>query len=147
MDVHVAADAPFRKHVALVRTVARRAARMLFAGDAQVAIRLMDDEEIRELNTAFRKKSEPTDVLSFEGEGPYVGDVALCVTVAERQALELGHSLATELAVLTVHALVHLCGLDHERSAQEARLQAEIEMGVLDVLGVPVDAALSRRGL
>ena len=77
----------------------------------------------------------------------HLGDVALCVDAARRQARALGHTVNTELAVLVVHAIAHLCGLDHERSADEARLQAEVEMGWLDCLRVAPAAALSRRGL
>ena len=110
---------------------------------------LLDDAAMTRLNQTWRNKPTPTDVLSFDGDthGPHLGDIALCVPVATRQATALGHSTAQELAVLCVHAVVHLCGLDHERSADEALQQAEIEMGLLAVLGIPPEAALTRRGM
>lgn len=131
-----------------VRRVARRVAPLLFGPGVSVGIRLMGEREMAGLNITYRGKRGPTDVLSFPADDEdYAGDLALCVPVAVRQARELGHGVEVELAVLTVHGLVHLAGLDHERSRDEARHQAEVEMGLLSLLRVPVEAALARRGL
>lgn len=145
--VHVDGEREFSRLASHVRRIAQRALKLCVDGDVELAVRLMGDDEMRALNGHFRGKDTTTDVLSFDGEGPHLGDVAICVPVAMRQAVALGHGVDTELSVLTVHAVMHLCGLDHERSVDEARLQAELEMGVLDMLGVPAEAALARRGL
>lgn len=142
-------DAParLRRPARRVRLVAARVLARLAPADG-VAIRLVDRAQMTALNGAWRGKRGPTDVLSWESALPgHLGDIALCLEVAREQARALGHPLAVELAVLVVHALVHLCGMDHERSPDEARRQAEIEMGLLDALGVNPAAALSRRGL
>lgn len=141
------ASRAYSTHVPSVRKVANRVVGMLFGPQVQVGIRLMDEEEMAELNRTYRGKRGPTDVLSFDSEDPdYAGDLALCVPVALRQARELGHPPSVELAVLTVHGMVHLYGLDHERSHAEAVHQAEVEMGLLSMVGTRPEAALGRRG-
>ncbi len=86
---------------------------------------LASDATIRDLNRRFRGKDEATDVLSFPAE-PFkngnaaeqvVGDVAIGVEIARRQAAEQGHALATEIKVLILHGLLHLAGYDHETDA------------------------------
>jgi probable rRNA maturation factor len=101
-----------------------------------VAIALVSDRRMRQLNAQFRRVDEPTDVLSFPaGSSPAplangpgklpqqkeLGDVAIAVGVARRQAGEQGHALRTELRVLALHGLLHLLGYDHERDDGEMR--------------------------
>ena len=124
-------------------------------GALAVTVVLTDDDAIASLNEAFRGKAKPTDVLSFsawEGEPMpgtehELGDVVISLDTARRQATELGHGLADEIAVLFAHGIMHLLGLDHERGLIEARWQAECEMTVLAAAGLSPDLALSRRGL
>jgi probable rRNA maturation factor len=103
-----------------------------------VSILVTDDEEIRSLNRQFLGIDEPTDVLSFpdegtepfpeDGEPPYLGDIAIALPTAVRQAAELGHSLDAEVAHLLVHGLLHLKGYDHiEGPEAEAEMRAREE--------------------
>lgn len=96
-----------------------------------------DDATIRSLNRRFRNKDAPTDVLSFPAdfaspEGPlYLGDVAISLETARRQAAARGVPVEKELQVLLLHALVHLAGHDHETDdgqmeALEAALRREL---------------------
>lgn len=82
------------------------------------AVRLTGDRAMRELNRRYRKKDRTTDVLSFAGEptpeGRHLGDLAISVPVARRQASERGHSLEIELACLMLHGALHCMGYDHE---------------------------------
>jgi rRNA maturation RNase YbeY len=79
---------------------------------------IADDEEIRLLNATFRGVDSPTDVLSFphgcgpDPEGPTLGEIAVCLPIAERQATMRGVSLESELACLAVHGGLHLLGYD-----------------------------------
>lgn len=86
---------------------------------------LTDDAQIRELNRTWRKKDEPTDVLSFPaaplppelacalGSGG-LGELAISCERARLQAKENGHTLEEEIAILMLHGVLHLMGLDHE---------------------------------
>ena len=107
-----------------------------------VDIALVTDARMRVLNRTFRGVDTPTDVLSFpaEGSGPrasrrkaqasslrplsprsqpqapsHLGDLAIALAVARRQARAEGHDLATELRILALHGVLHLLGYDHER--------------------------------
>jgi len=96
--------------------------------DAELSVALVADDEIADLNVRHRGRPGPTDVLSFslrEGEhtdrsGGMLGDVVIAVTVAHRQAREIGHDLDEELLRLLIHGVLHLLGFDHEE-ADEAR--------------------------
>jgi len=95
------------------------------------------DAELRRLNRDFRGKDEPTDVLSFPlgsvgqavsparrasaGIGqakpylpPPLGDLAISLARARRQAREFGHTTEQEVRVLMLHGVLHLLGMDHE---------------------------------
>lgn len=147
MRASVGAPVAWRGMATVVRNAADGVMRAAFPSSMCVGIRLVDASEMAELLATFRHTSGVTDVLSFCGDTPeYAGDVALCVDVARTQAAALGHSIETELVVLCVHALMHLWGLDHALGHAQAVMQAEAEMGLLSMLGVPVEAALSRRG-
>lgn len=122
-----------------------------FDGDAEVNINFVNDEEIKELNLAFRKKDAPTDVLSFPlGEnGEYdvnpetglemLGDVVISVERAVEQANDFGHTLNRELAYLTVHSMLHLLGFDHVNGGLEALRMREHEEAILGGLGLSRD--------
>jgi probable rRNA maturation factor len=87
--------------------------------DGAITIKIGDSEESKALNTNYRKKDYPTDVLSFPfdedlPDGYYIGDIFVCYPVAEAQAKENGISLEEELFTLMVHGILHLAGHDHE---------------------------------
>lgn len=118
-------------------------AERVMAGEAvapgtSLAVLITDDEEVRQMNRQFLGIDEPTDVLSFPDDAgdfiqgaaaePLLGDIAIALPTAQRQALEAGHPLAAELAHLLVHGILHLCGYDHVESAEEeARMRAREE--------------------
>lgn len=98
---------------------------------ASLAIRFVSDREMRRLNTIFRGKDAPTDVLSFPGgespEGIHVGDIAISLPAARRQAAERGHSTRRELEILLLHGILHCLGHDHEADDGEmARLERRL---------------------
>jgi len=89
----------------------------------EVSVALVDSETIQELNLRFRDKNEPTDVLSFEVDGPYgemVGEVVICPPCA---GPEMG------LDDLLVHGALHLGGMDHGAdfgASEMARVQRAV---------------------
>lgn len=116
----------------------------LFAAKAQravglrgeVNIRIASNRELQELNRRFRKKNQPTDVLSFPSETPTLaGDIAISGDIAAANAADMGHSPQTELKVLILHGLLHLAGYDHEADDGEMRTR---ERSLRRKLGLPV---------
>jgi len=91
-------------------------------GKATLAIRLTDDSELRRLNRDFSAHDAVTDVLSFQGEGPHLGDLAISWPAVVRQADVYGQTAETELALLCVHGLLHLLGWDHATAAQRREM-------------------------
>jgi probable rRNA maturation factor len=72
---------------------------------------------IKSLNRRFLGKDRLTDVIAFNlppapVPGSAWGEIYVCVPVAARQASAMGHSLLTELLVLTAHGALHLSGMD-----------------------------------
>jgi probable rRNA maturation factor len=90
----------------------------LAPGAGSFSVRLTSDRELRRLNHVYRGQDKATDVLSFAGadgpDGPHLGDVAISVPAARRQARSAGHSLARELRILALHGALHCLGHDHE---------------------------------
>ena len=98
--------------------------------DGDVTVLLADDARLKELNSSFRHKNKPTDVLSFpafENEEGMAGDLAISLETAQRQADEHGHALEDEVRILILHGVLHLAGYDHEVDKGEMRaLEAEL---------------------
>ncbi len=104
-----------------------------------------DDETLQDLNHRFLGIDAPTDVLAFpeaaeaplgEGEPPSLGEIAISVPMAVRQASELGHSLTDEMAHLLTHGILHLCGYEHEGGGEEAaRMRSREEQYLGDIRG------------
>lgn len=125
------ADADIESLTRLCRFVLRR---MRLHPQTEMSLRLVDAETIAVLNDTWMGKKEPTDVLSFpmdelhpgrRGEEPapgYLGDIALCPQVAEQQAPAAGHSTSEEIALLTVHGMLHLMGFDHASPQEHAEM-------------------------
>ena len=125
-----------------VAMVARRAHEVGGGEAGVISILLASDPAIRDLNRRFRRKDRPTDVLSFpDGEfGPdrrrHLGDVAISVQTAARQADHAGCSLAAEVDRLVTHGVLHLLGHDHEvdegeMNALEGRILRRLRRGGL----------------
>ena len=92
----------------------------------EVSVLLTGDEQIRELNRAWRRKNKPTDVLSFPAppEAGYLGEIAISTERAHDQAAQFNHPLLSELQILMLHGFLHLTGMDHERDrGQMARAE------------------------
>jgi probable rRNA maturation factor len=81
----------------------------------EVALVLTGDRALKALNARYRGREEPTDVLSFPGEGgEALGDIVISVESAFRNARGLGRTLPQELDVLALHGFLHVLGYDHE---------------------------------
>ena len=91
---------------------------------------------MRALNRQFRGKDYATDVLSFPSdpstalgarERGFLGDIVIAEGVSKRQARDAGHTIQTELRVLSLHGLLHLLGYDHDADGGKmARVEARL---------------------
>lgn len=113
-----------------------------------ISVRITDSRTIRRLNRRFRGEDAATDVLSFNTDfeglirpdgASELGELVIAVPVAQRGANQRGLELGDELALLTVHGVLHLLGYDHETDAEDAGMR-ELERAALTLAGRP-DAA------
>jgi len=95
----------------------------------EISIAMVDIKRMAKLNEKFRGVKEPTDVLAFPLGGEFIstenllGEVVISVDKAEEQARERGHSLESELALLTVHGVLHLLGYTDEDEDKKKIMQ------------------------
>ena len=118
--------APVR--VPFVRGLLRGAAKVpelkarLPEGESSVAVRITTDEEMEVFNRTYADLPRATDVLSFAGVLPHIGDIAISWPAVERQAKRYGHDARTEFALLAVHGFIHLLGWDHATAAERREM-------------------------
>jgi probable rRNA maturation factor len=115
--------------------------------EADLAIRLVAEDEGLALNRHYRGKDYATNVLSFPADMadgvtlpdgvrmPLLGDLVLCAPVIEREAREQGKDLRAHYAHLTVHGTLHLLGWDHGDD-REAECMEQLEREILAGLGI-----------
>src|SRR5256885_10024056 len=87
-----------------------------------VSVLITGNPSMRRLNSSFRGKNRPTDVLSFPAAASangFVGDIAISLDIAETNARRLEHSVADEIRILILHGMLHLAGYDHENDKGE----------------------------
>ena len=113
-----------------------------------VGVYFVDKKEIEQINTQYRHKSIPTDVITFrllEGEkkliskenffydydesigGVYIGEIFICLDVAKEQADDFAHSFMREVAELYVHGMLHILWHNHEEEGERALMRASEE--------------------
>lgn len=107
------------------------------------------DAEVHTLNREWRAKDKPTNVLSFpmlerdelldlasDGPPELLGDISLACETCKREAAEKGVAFEDHTAHLIVHGLLHLAGLDHEISPEDATAMEALEIKALALMGI-----------
>ncbi|MEE9441652.1 MAG: rRNA maturation RNase YbeY [candidate division Zixibacteria bacterium] len=90
-----------------------------------VNIIFTDDAYITELNSRFRQKHQPTDVLSFNSdpELEILGEIYVSIDTARRQANDYCVPLRNEILRLVCHGVLHLCGYEHSKKADRENMR------------------------
>ena len=140
----------------LIEDVVKEALRQEnFSEDAFVAVTLVDNDTIKEINNEQRGIDSATDVLSFPvlefedgqmlaGVGDYfedkliLGDIVLSLERAEEQRIDFGHSFQREMGYLICHSVLHLLGYDHENE-DEREVMRQKEENTLNALSLTRD--------
>ncbi|EGU60449.1 metal-binding heat shock protein [Vibrio nigripulchritudo ATCC 27043] len=111
-----------------------------FQKDAEVTIRIVDEEESHQLNHEYRGKDKPTNVLSFPFEAPpgiemdLLGDLIICKQVVEVEAKEQEKTVLAHWAHMVVHGSLHLLGYDHIED-EEAEEMESLETEIMQSMG------------
>jgi probable rRNA maturation factor len=135
--------APARSHMNrwAVAALGRRGA------GRELAVRIVDAKESRELNRLWRGKDKPTNVLSFPAPEQTrrgkpqdyhlpLGDLVICAQVVRREAQRDGKQLVAHWAHLVIHGALHLAGYDHEAGRRERLRMERREIAVLRSFGI-----------
>ena len=110
--------------------------------EGELSILIVSDPEMAELNKTYLHRSGPTNVIAFPmHEGPFsdvtpnlLGDVAICLDAAAREAQNAAVTMEARFDQLLVHGILHLLGFDHETTSEEAeamRIKEEQLLGLL----------------
>ncbi len=121
-------------NVRRLKSTAQKLLRCAGRPAGELSLLLTGDAQVRELNRTYRGKDKATDVLSFPslqptgvraGKQEFLGDIAISVDTARRQAAEYDAPLQNEVNRLLIHGLLHLLGHDHHEPAQRAVMESE----------------------
>jgi len=109
-------------------------------GEFEISLRIVDEDEIRTLNSTYRHKDYATNVLSFPADLPeelalpLLGDIVVCASVVKCEAHEQGKSPNAHWAHMLVHGTLHLLGYDHVDDT-EADVMEALETRIITGLG------------
>ena len=110
------------------------------ASAPELTVRIVDEEESQALNSEYRGKDKPTNVLSFPFEAPefveieLLGDLIVCAPVVAKESQQQGKALEAHWAHMIIHGTLHLQGYDHI-DEQEAEEMEGLEISILHDLG------------
>lgn len=118
---------------------------------AEVNIRIVDKNEITNLNASYRKKNKPTNVLSFPIEiaedikldPEPLGDIVICAEVIAEEAKDQHKPIKAHWAHMVVHGTLHLLGYDHIKIKEAEKMEHE-EIRILSQLGFNNPYSMSR---
>jgi probable rRNA maturation factor len=112
-----------------------------------VNVRIVDHNEGLILNKEYRKRKQPTNVLTFEGnldqernlgiELPFLGDIVICLPVVIRESRDQDKNLSSHFAHMLIHGFLHLLGFDHKERDDEKIMQS-IENQVIEQSDIPI---------
>ncbi|CAH9014344.1 rRNA maturation RNase YbeY [Candidatus Nitrosacidococcus sp. I8] len=111
--------------------------------DTQITIRIVDSQEMEDLNWRYRGKKGTTNILSFPigndsttSHKIPLGDLIICAPVVAREALDQNKDEKSHWAHLTIHGVLHLLGFDHQYENEAQYMEAK-EIDILKQLGYP----------
>lgn len=108
----------------------------------ELQLLIANEDTMTTLNTHYRGKSQPTNVLSFAYSlspaiaGNQLGDMAICPSIVEQEAMQQNKPFLAHFAHMAVHGTLHLLGHDHEEPEETARMEA-MEQRLLQEMGFP----------
>lgn len=105
----------------------------------ELSLRMVENDEARQINKQFRNKDQATNVLSFPADiselpgHPLLGDILICAPLVLQEARQQGKTAQAHWAHLIVHGSLHLLGYDHIQE-QDAKKMESLEISVLEQL-------------
>lgn len=128
---------PILRRIMLFLQKEKHLKKKLQGGIIQLVI--VEDEEIQLINTIYRRKNEPTDVVAlsyfgkndFPGKENMIGEIVISAETAKRQAKEHQKTFKEELQFLFVHGVLHIFGYDHEKT-EDRKIMFDLQDTILE---------------
>ncbi len=95
--------------------------------DKELSLVFLDPKEAKKINNKYRNKNYPTDVLSFTGFEPSLGELVMCPQVLQLQAEEQNNSFREEVLYMVIHGVLHLLGYDHETNKADEEVMFTLQ--------------------
>jgi len=137
-------DEEFAHVIGTLEAACLAALEHLAAAAGEVSIVLVGEDRMRQFNLEFADTDKPTDVLAFsdgsvdpDNQTIYHGDIIICFPIAALQASISGNSVSDELSLLTVHAVLHLLGYEHDTQGAKSAMWTE-QAAILQKLGCTI---------
>ncbi len=106
----------------------------------ELTVRIVDKDESQQLNSTYRNKEKPTNVLSFPFDGPediplaLLGDLVICAPVVKEEAQQQNKTEQAHWAHMVTHGTLHLLGYDHIEENEADKMET-LEVQILESLG------------
>lgn len=123
MKIEINNQANYKIDLKLLKKVIEAFARAYKIGkNKEISLALVGDAEIKKLNFTYRGLNEATDVLSFSGDGDYLGEIIIDYNQIKRQAGKFKNSAEEELIFILAHGLLHLIGYDDKTDKEREKM-------------------------
>jgi len=111
-----------RINLSVVRRTARDFLKLRKIAGAELSIAFVAPRTMARLNKTYRGKSGTTDVLSFMGEGDFLGEILIDYAQVKKQAREQDKTATDELIFILIHGLLHLSGYDDDTDSARDKM-------------------------
>ncbi len=133
LEIEIRNESSLRVPIRRLKNVARKILKSLKLKNAGLGVLLVSDQAIRRLNRRFLKHDQATDVIAFEGEPPFLGDIVISLETTRRQAKEYGNPFFYELSFYLCHGILHLMGQD-DGTAEKRQKMLKRQEKILSVI-------------
>lgn len=122
MNIEVNNKTKTKIDIKLVEKVSESFLKKYKKKELELSVVFVGDRRIKTLNKIYRGYDKTTDILSFEGEGEFFGELILNYNQIKKQAKRFGNTPKKELVFILVHGLFHLLGYSDETPKEEAEM-------------------------
>lgn len=122
MKIEINNQTNYKIDFELVKKVVRVFGRVYKIKNQEISLAFVSDAEIKKLNKTYRGLNQATDILSFSGDGDYLGEIIIDYDQIKRQAGDFNNSAEKELIFILTHGLLHLIGYNDKTENERLKM-------------------------